>query len=147
MATERYADRSGREIGHDPGAELRLRLPAKPSNVGLARHLVGDLLRELGYERGRVLDIQLALTEALANTAFHAYSDAIQPGVFDLLVRADAGHVHIDVEDEGSGVPTSGRGGAGLGIPLMRALADAVHVEHRAGAGTRVTLGFGGGRH
>jgi serine/threonine-protein kinase RsbW len=142
MATGTQAGRrgEGRQWERDAG-ELRLRLTALPASVGLARRLVGELLVELGQPRERVLDIQLALSEALANTVRHAYADG-EAAAFDLSVRADPNHVRVVVTDEGSGQPAAESDGPGLGIPLMRALADVVHVGHRPGAGTRVTLGF-----
>ena len=60
----------------------------------------------------------------------HAYADD-GAGDISLLVAVDGDYLVVRVQDRGSGFPADGQDGVGLG--LMRALADRVRIDSCAG--------------
>jgi serine/threonine-protein kinase RsbW len=121
-----------------PSGAVRLVIPAKPEYITLGRLALTGLsrLRELPEET--VADLRLALTEACSNSVRHAYpgGDGVVEIVYDL--RDD--RLVIEVADDGAGferVPdqtmpedlTEG----GLGIAIIRALADELEIGAREG--------------
>jgi anti-sigma regulatory factor (Ser/Thr protein kinase) len=85
--------------------------------------------------RERVLDIQLAVTEAVSNAVLHS-------GCTDLEVegRTSAESLIIAVSDHGT-VRADAGPGLGVGLEIMRRLAESVEFD-QTGSGTRVTMRF-----
>jgi serine/threonine-protein kinase RsbW len=87
--------------------------------------------------------IRLALTEACANVARHAYPD--DPGILDVGVCLGPDAVMIEVRDCGVGVPDEleprTEPAGGLGLPLIDMLADRVEIAPRL-PGTSVRMRF-----
>ena len=52
-----------------------MRLPADPSNVGVARQVVAESAKALGMDDARLADLKLAVSEACTNAVTHAYGD------------------------------------------------------------------------
>ena len=77
--------------------------------------------------------VGLAVTEACANVAVHAYRDRPVPG--DMVVEAVAGQdqMHVTVVDHGSGLaPRFDSPGIGMGLPLMSQLCRPLRgADHR----------------
>lgn len=82
-----------------------------------------------------IADIQLAVTEAAANAVRHSGCDEFE-------VRGCAGDLSltISVRDRGHGLREP-HPGAGLGLRILRALAESVEIEATE-PGTRVTMRF-----
>lgn len=115
------------------------RFPATPEHVPLMRHRVRQVIAELGVD---VDAVALAVTEAVANAVRHAYPEG--GGEVRLVVSGDADEVVVLVTDEGIGVRgfTASRGpGSGLGLGLIRALADRARIEPSSD-GTLVEMVF-----
>ena len=116
-------------------------MPATADNLSLVRHLVGEHLVSIGAD-GRTDDVQLAVHEAIANVVRHAYED--EPGDFDVELKPDDDGVDIVVRDEGCG--PSGRKASsdsfGMGVPIMKTLADSLSIEERPSTGTEVQMRF-----
>jgi len=129
-----------------------LRVPARAEHLSLVRLVVtsmAEALAELGDHR--LDDLRLAVSEACAN-AVEAYGRSGQEGA-QVVVRCRAvpGRVEVEVHDEAGGfdpdrlephppveAPERLHHERGLGVPLMRELAEA---EFRAeGRGTTVRL-------
>jgi serine/threonine-protein kinase RsbW len=116
---------------------LQIQMVATARNASLARHrlrdwLTADVCSEL------VEDLVLAVYEAMANAVEHGYADCPH-GPVRLQARRSNGHVLITVSDDGSWrAPTDDRF-RGRGLPLMRLLADDVHIAAGPG-GTVVRL-------
>lgn len=84
-----------------------------------------------------------ALDEILSNVVRHGYQD--RPGTIDVALAGEPGIVLVDVADDGpafdplaapapdTSAPLDERKVGGLGIALVRALADDVRYERRAG--------------
>lgn len=129
----------GLASGHD--SAIRLTLPADAANVVLVRQVVAATADALGLARLAIEDIKLAVTEACTNVVRHAYAD--DGGSLEVHVRPTAEAVTVEVSDRGSGLrPDAHTGGAGLGLPLMAALADAFEFSHEPGSGSRVRMRF-----
>jgi serine/threonine-protein kinase RsbW len=134
------------------GDELELRVPARAHHLALIRLLVTSLAEDLADLDGpRVDDLRLVVSEACAN-AVEAYGRLGVPGA-ELVVRCRAGlgWVEVEVHDEAGGFDPDGlrphppveaperlEHERGLGVPLMRELADVEFV--REGGGTTVRL-------
>ena len=115
---------------------------AVPDLVAWLRGEVGGFARSAGFEERRVAEVRLAVTEAVTNVVLHAYRHRSEPGSVRVKARSD-GALVIVVEDDGiRPQPRMDSPGAGLGLPLMASLAQAVQVERCPTGGTCLTLCF-----
>jgi anti-sigma regulatory factor (Ser/Thr protein kinase) len=134
------APRSRRSGPHLP-LDLDFSLEARPANVPVARHRVGELLDALAVDGRARDDILLALTEACANVVVHAYPGG--GGCMEVQAQQRPGDLQLVVRDHGAGMrPRVDSPGLGLGLPLMMSLADDVCIRPVPGGGTEVGLGF-----
>ena len=85
-------------------------------------------------------DLKLALTEAASNSVRHAYSGADDTGVVEISYELRPDRLVIEVTDEGDGFdPAEAEGPAeelsegGLGIAIIRAIADEVEIGTQPG--------------
>jgi serine/threonine-protein kinase RsbW len=88
-------------------------------------------------------DLKLALTEACTNSVRHAYEGG--DGVVEILYELYPDRLVVEVTDEGEGFEPTGapaNGGelseGGLGIAIIRAVADDFQVRLREGGGSRL---------
>jgi serine/threonine-protein kinase RsbW len=134
---EETADTTGR--AH---AVVRLTIPAKPEYIGLGRLALIGLarLRPLGDET--LGDLKLALTEACTNSVRHAYGAC--DGVVEILYELHPDRLVVSVSDTGEGFEADDCEAAdelpegGLGIAIIRALADELEITDCNGAGSRL---------
>ncbi|MGH9136049.1 MAG: ATP-binding protein [Acidimicrobiales bacterium] len=142
-----------------PAETVELRVPARAEYLALVRLLVADLARgHSGINGERLDDLRLAVSEACAN-AVEAYLRLGRPEA-SVVVRciATRDRLTVEIHDEAGGFdlnalephppvtdPARLRHERGLGIPLMRALADEAEIAPHEG-GTRVRLVFNGRR-
>jgi anti-sigma regulatory factor (Ser/Thr protein kinase) len=129
----------------DPPALVR-RFQARPEHVAQVRRETTACAEHHGVldADGLALALALALAEAITNAVLHAYSDAPEPGVVEVVAQrhADDG-LRIAVCDDGHGMrPRSASPGAGFGLPLIASLADHFEVRSRPGGGTRLSMTF-----
>jgi serine/threonine-protein kinase RsbW len=103
--------------------------------VPQGRARVRDWCHELGLRDGAIADIQLAFTEAAANAVRHSGCDE-----FEVRGWTRDGSLIVCVWDQGHGLRDRDPG-AGLGIRIIRALAESVDFEATQ-PGTRVTMRF-----
>ena len=90
-------------------------------------------------------DLKLALTEACTNSVRHAYEEG-RAGNVEILYELASDRLVIEVGDEGAGFELleSGNGSdgdleeGGLGIEIIRALADEVEIGRRDKGGSRL---------
>ncbi|MGH9235915.1 MAG: ATP-binding protein [Acidimicrobiales bacterium] len=134
-------------------AVVELAFPARPAYLSLVRLVVDAAVGSLapGMTAARLDDLKIAVTEACANAIeAHLSIYADRPVVVRCLVEDD--RVTVQVVDHGRGFdpdrveslpaatdPRRLRHESGLGIPLMRTLADEVTFSP-AGDGTTVSL-------
>src|SRR4051812_11887356 len=104
----------------EPLSSLRVELPARPASVAAARCWVLDALRGVGVDR---FALALLVSEAVSNAVIHGYADRT-PGPVWGRACVGADHVDLEVADDGHGTPPRRDSpGAGLGTPVMSALA------------------------
>lgn len=155
------------DVGHDHvieanGADrevVELCLPPRPEVVSVARLVVGAVAAgDPSFDEERGADLRLAVSEACTNAiqaqlADHEGADAEAP----ILLRCEVvpGRIELAVSDHGGGFdpealaahpavtdPARLEYEGGLGIPLLRLLAD--ELEFRASpGGTTVVMRFG----
>ncbi|MGH3666510.1 MAG: ATP-binding protein [Egibacteraceae bacterium] len=128
-------------------ADVELQLPPDVAYVGLARLLVTVAARQAGMLDVRVEDLKIAVSEATTNAInAHRRGDQPQPVVLS-FGRSGADHFVVRVADAGPGFePQMGNGQAGrewslengLGITLIRGLADDVAFERDHGMVVRM---------
>jgi anti-sigma regulatory factor (Ser/Thr protein kinase) len=134
--------RFARDFGAGADCDVRLTLPARASNVAVVRHVVGALAEAVHMPPALVEDVKLAVTEACTNVVRHAYAG--REGPLYVAVAPGEASLTILVADHGRGIrPGNGSGGAGLGLPLIAALADHVEIDNAQDQGSRVRMRFG----
>lgn len=89
------------------------------------RHWVEALVEDDGAN-----DLILAVYEALANAAEHAFAAQREPGSMRLHATAAEGQITVTITDDGTWRPPAlPTGRRGRGLPLMHKLATEAHVE------------------
>ncbi len=125
-----------------PDASVELRLSAVPTNVVVARQALSGVADAVGWDPVFTDDVRLALSEACTNVVRHAYRHAASPGDMLVSILLEAGQLVVAVVDQGVGIdPDRESPGLGLGLPLMRTLADDMHLTTTPGH-TEVRMSF-----
>jgi serine/threonine-protein kinase RsbW len=138
----RRARRRGDASARTNGGDVRLTLPARPENVAVVRHVLGAFAQALELPPRLVEDMRLAITEACANVVRHAYRRD-EPGALEVTIRPGGDGLQLVVTDRGRGIePSPDGGGAGLGLPMIAALADSLEIHHARSGGSRVAMSF-----
>jgi serine/threonine-protein kinase RsbW len=120
--------------------EVRLRIPARAEYITLCRLALTGLSRLRPLPDETLADLKLALTEACSNSVRHAYPESDQ-GHVEISYELQADRLAIEVRDDGEGfdadVEAAGNteelSEGGLGIAIIRAIADEFELESRAG--------------
>ena len=123
-----------RPSGDTDSSPIRHTLPATPDSIPTIRHQLDRVLGSLDVTPARGADIRPALTEASTNAVQHAYM------VIAFQVSPEA--LTVTVMDSGGGIdgPTPNPG-LGVGLRVIKALADTLTIEHRQpGTSIRMTL-------
>jgi len=136
----------------EPVGEVVLEIPARPEYVSLARQLVAAAAAiGSAFRDERIDDLRLAVSEATTN-AIEAHADMSSDERVVIRCDLESDRIEVEVLDRGSGfgpgrleavpdsiVPTDQPAEHGLGIPLMRELADESEITTSTG-GTTVRL-------
>jgi len=132
---------------------VELAIPARPAYLSLVRLVVDAAVDALSPDiaASRLDDLKLTVTEACAN-AIEAHRAAWADGPVVIRCTLDDDVVTVEITDRGGGFDPDGLATLppagdprrlsherGLGVPLMRALADEVSFD-AAADGTRVRL-------
>ena len=122
------------------GTTVRLTIPARAEYITLCRLALTGIARVRELSDEVLADLKLALTEAASNSVRHAYSGNDQPGVVEISYEVRPDRLVIEVTDEGAGFdPTESKGApedlseGGLGIAIIRAIADQVEIGTQPG--------------
>ncbi|WP_029431884.1 SpoIIE family protein phosphatase [Blastococcus sp. URHD0036] len=123
----------------DTPTPLRLDLPAVPSSLPAVRRHLGAWLDSLGMGEQDRVGVMVAVGEAAANAAEHAYRDT-EPGPMHISAAVDLdGVLTVTVRDQGTWrAPDRDPGSRGRGLLIMRQLVDGVVLQGEGG--TTVTL-------
>jgi serine/threonine-protein kinase RsbW len=127
------------------GRVVRLTIPAKAEYITLSRLALTGLARVRPLPDDTLADLKLALTEACSNSVRHAYDggDGHVRISFELLDD----RLVVEVADDGAGFEPSGAGRelgsadlteGGLGIAIIRSIADELEIGGRANGGSRL---------
>jgi serine/threonine-protein kinase RsbW len=122
---------------------VRLCIPAKPEYITLGRLALTGLSRVRAFPDDVLADLKLALTEACTNSVRHAYADG--EGIVEIVYELHADKLVIEVSDTGEGFDHTVAAPdddvlneGGLGIAIIRALADELEISGRNGGGSRL---------
>lgn len=126
-----------RELAVEP---LHVDLVATPAVLPGIRRRLGSWLTGLGMGEQDRVGVMVAVGEACANAAEHAYRGG-EPGPMSVSAAVDVdGVLTVTVRDEGTWRPPDrDPGDRGRGLLIMRQLVDTVTLDEHA-AGTTVTL-------
>ncbi len=117
-------------------------LPAEPASVTLARGRVREFAQEHGATADDVVDLTLAVTEAVTNSVIHAFIDR-DPGRVRVTISTAADELTVVVADNGRGMqPRADSPGLGLGLPTIGRLAAHVDMREAPGGGTELSMTF-----
>jgi len=119
---------------------VRLRIPAKAEYIALGRLALTGLAKARDLDSDTIADLKLALTEAVSNSVRHAYGTA-GDGQVEVRYELRADCISIEVVDDGAGFDPeeapSFEGDelseGGLGIAIIRTIADDIQIESRPG--------------
>jgi len=126
---------------------VRLELDSSPETLTLVRGMLGGLGEQLALDPELLDDLKTAVSEAANNVVMHAYGGASGPLSVSLYVDSEA--IEAVVLDQGQGIPLMAPSDdrlQGVGIPIMRALADKTAFRALPEGGTEVWLRFAGTR-
>jgi serine/threonine-protein kinase RsbW len=129
---------------HDQAAlqtSIRLTIPAKAEYITLGRLALSGIARLRPLDPESLGDLKLALTEACTNSVKHAYDE--DGGTVDISYELYDDRLVVEVSDEGEGfahpagdAPAGGAlGESGLGLAIIKAVADDLEIADRAGGG------------
>lgn len=119
---------------------VRLRIPAKPEYIALGRLALTGLAQARDLDSDTIGDLKLALTEAVSNSVRHAYGED-GDGQVEIRYELRADRIVVEVTDDGAGFDpeeTPSFNGdelseGGLGIAIIRTIADEVEIESQPG--------------
>jgi anti-sigma regulatory factor (Ser/Thr protein kinase) len=120
-------------------ASLELRARSHPRSVTETRKRVAQYAEASGANRD---DVELAVEEAVANAVIHAFGGR-DDGAITVRAEIDGpDRLVVEIADFGFGITATARSHrAGLGLPIIGALADSVEI-HTKDRGTRLVLSF-----
>ncbi len=115
---------------------------ATPAAIATARDGVSKFAGAMGADPATVKAIAVAVGEACANVAVHAYRHSA-PGEMVVSASVAGDDLTVQVIDYGVGMtPRSDSPGIGLGLMLMSKLSDALETSAVDGGGTKVCMRF-----
>lgn len=126
-----------------PSATPSLRRSARavPAAVPVLRTAATECLEAAGIGEPLLGAIRIAVSEAVSNAVLHAYE--ADPGEVELSVEVASGEVRVTVADGGLGLrPRPQSPGAGLGLPIISALATTVELGLGEDGGTSIRMTF-----
>jgi serine/threonine-protein kinase RsbW len=130
---------------NEAGRSVRLTMPAKPEYITLGRLALTAIAGVRPVSDETLYDLKLALTEACTNSVRHAYENG-REGNVEIVYELQPDRLVIEVGDEGPGFEPLEYGNGhegeleegGLGIEIIRALADEVEIGPREEGGSRL---------
>ena len=119
---------------------VKLSIPAKPEYISLGRLALTGLARLRTLPEETLGDLKLALTEACSNSVRHAYPGG--GGIVEISYQLFPDRFVFEVLDSGPGFELNGAPEeeednlteGGLGIAIIRALADELEIHGREDA-------------
>jgi serine/threonine-protein kinase RsbW len=131
----------------DEAPTIRLQLDSSPETLTLVRGALGGMAELLALDVELLDDLKTAVSEACNNVVMHAYGGESGPLWVGVLVGEE--EIEVSVRDRGQGIPVQAPADdrlQGVGIPIMRALAQQTAFRPLKDGGTEVWLQFSGRR-
>lgn len=123
-----------------PMTSIRLTIPAKAEYIALGRLALTGIARLRPLSAEALGDLKLALTEACTNSVKHAYDE--HGGRVGITYELYTDRLEVEVVDDGEGFQRradaangDGIGESGLGLAIIKAVADGVEIGDRDGGG------------
>jgi len=123
----------------DEARTVRLTIPARAEYITLCRLALTGISRLRPLSDELLADLKLALTEAASNSVRHAYGEG-GAGAVEIVYELRSDRLVIEVADDGEGFILQESGSksetlseGGLGIAIIRAIADEVEFGPRPG--------------
>lgn len=120
---------------------VRLDLESKPQTPTIVRGMLAGVAELLAIDPELLDDLKTAVSEACNNVVLHAYGGDAGPMGVRLFVGDR--RLRVTVEDHGIGVSADAvNRNEGIGLSVIRALADQVSLLDADDGGTRVEMDF-----
>jgi serine/threonine-protein kinase RsbW len=126
---------------------VHLELDSSPETLTLVRGALGAVAEVLALDPELLDDLKTAVSEACNNVVMHAYNGV--PGPLAVLLYVEPHAIEVLVRDHGSGIPLSAPADdrmQGVGLPIIRALAQDAEFRRLPEGGTEVWMSFSGQR-
>lgn len=127
---------------------LSLELASRPENLTLVRGMLVGVGELLSLDPELLDDLKTAVSEAANNVVMHAYGGDEGPLAVSMFL--DDRTISVSVGDRGSGLVENGgdreERHPGIGMAVIRALAQDVEVRRPPRGGTEVYMSFSGER-
>jgi len=110
----------------------------------LVREMLSGVAEAVGLDSGDLNDVRTAVTEACNNVVLHAYDG--EQGPLEVEVRVAQSELSVAVRDRGHGIHSqpdgTGTATLGIGLHVIRTLAQQVEFEETSGGGTEARMKF-----
>ena len=126
---------------------VRLELDSRPETLTLVRGVLAGVAELIGLDPELLDDLKTAVSEACNNVVMHAYEGENGPLSVRMYIEPEA--IEVVVADQGSGLPPLGPADEtiqGVGLSVIRALAEQADFHARPEGGTEVRMTFAGQR-
>ena len=129
----------------DDTCKVTLTIPARPEYITLSRLALTGLSRVRPLSAETLADLKLAITEACSNSVRHAYPDG--DGMVEITFELSESSLSVEITDSGEGFEPPDHTAladadelteGGLGIAIIRSIADELEIGARDGGGSRL---------
>ncbi|HTU87151.1 MAG TPA: ATP-binding protein [Solirubrobacteraceae bacterium] len=131
----------------DESPAVRLELDSRPETLTLVRGVLAGVAELIGLDPELLDDLKTAVSEACNNVVMHAYDGETGPLIVRMYIDAEA--IEVVVVDRGSGLPPLAPADEtvrGVGLSVIRALAERAEFRAVPDGGTEVRMAFAGQR-
>jgi len=131
----------------DESPAVRLELDSRPETLTLVRGVLAGVAELIGLDPELLDDLKTAVSEACNNVVMHAYDGETGPLGVRMYINPEA--IEVVVIDRGSGLPPLAPADEtirGVGLSVIRALAERAEFRAPADGGTEVRMSFAGQR-